>query len=228
MTPAERVDRLPLSRARVVGAALRYVDHHGLEALSMRKLGAELGVEAMSLYNHVASKDDLLDGVVDSVLAMIEIPDLSPQRDWRMQLRELADSVRAVGLAHPEAFSLILRRPKATADSFEPMLALYQILKQAGLDDQGAAIDAFYACAAYVLGYTVMETGILSGPAAGGIDIEDVPPQNQRLRQYLSLKSDHTTHGQFRLGFEVIIAGIERQVGGLSRTNTPERAFGSK
>src|SRR5919106_1808418 len=70
---AERRGRAPLSRERVLRTAIRLADQGGIEALSMRKLGQELGVEAMSLYNHVASKDDLLDGITDLVLSEIEL-----------------------------------------------------------------------------------------------------------------------------------------------------------
>ena len=77
-------DRIPLSRERIITAAVAIVDAQGLEALSMRKLGASLGVEAMSLYNHVTNKDDVLDGVLDHVLREVPLPD--PALAWDDQL----------------------------------------------------------------------------------------------------------------------------------------------
>ena len=73
--------RIPLSRERVLRAAIALADEGGLESLSMRKLGQQLGVEAMSLYHHVANKDDLLDGIVDAVTSEIEVP--SDETDWK-------------------------------------------------------------------------------------------------------------------------------------------------
>src|SRR6476469_1505374 len=92
-------DRIPLSRERIIAAAVAIVDEHGLESLSMRKLGAALGVEAMSLYNHVDNKDDVLDGVLDHVLKEVPLPELDLA--WEEQLRVLARGFRAAGLAHP-------------------------------------------------------------------------------------------------------------------------------
>ena len=79
--------RRPLSRERVLRAALEFVDERGLEELSMRKLAQELGVEAMSLYNHVANKDEILAGIVDLVATEIEMPDGD---DWKAAIRESA------------------------------------------------------------------------------------------------------------------------------------------
>ena len=86
--------REPLSRERVLGAAVLLADEDGLESLSMRKLGQRLGVEAMSLYNHVANKDDLLDGMVDLVVSEIDLP--SGAVDWKEAMRRRAVSAQAV------------------------------------------------------------------------------------------------------------------------------------
>src|SRR6266581_7030969 len=92
--------RTPLSRQRVHRAALEFVDANGLAALSMHKLGAELGVQGMSLYSHVASKDALLDGIVEAMTWEAEMP-LADGTDWRDALRHLAREIRAVILRHP-------------------------------------------------------------------------------------------------------------------------------
>ena len=97
-----------LSRERVLEAAVSLADANGIEALSMRRLGEQLGVEAMSLYKHVANKDDLLDAMVDSVFAEIDLASGEP--DWRAAVRRRAVSVRAVLARHPWAVPLMQSR----------------------------------------------------------------------------------------------------------------------
>src|SRR2546421_7781002 len=96
--------RLPLSRGRILQAALELADEGGIEALTMRKLGQLLGFEAMSLYNHVANKDDLLRGIVDLVLDETEPP--APEGDWSTAIRSSALSVHAALTRHPWACPL--------------------------------------------------------------------------------------------------------------------------
>src|SRR6266702_7597139 len=98
--------RLPLTRDRILHAALELADGGGIESLTMRKLGEALGFEAMSLYNHVANKDDLLDGMLDVVLAESEPP--SPVGDWDAAIRESAISVHAALRRHPWSCSLLM------------------------------------------------------------------------------------------------------------------------
>src|SRR4051795_9894904 len=97
--------RKPLSRERIVAAALEVVDEQGIEALSMRKLGQQLGFEAMSLYNHVANKDDLLDGMVDLVLAEMDVP----QADEGLAgIRKAAISAHEALRRHPWAAGVLM------------------------------------------------------------------------------------------------------------------------
>src|SRR5438093_245753 len=100
--------RTPLSRERVLRAAIALADEGGIEALSMRKLARELGVEAMSLYNHVANKDEILDGIMDVVANEAELP--SGEADWKTAIRQSAISTRDVFLRHPWACSLSMSR----------------------------------------------------------------------------------------------------------------------
>src|SRR5512146_2421225 len=96
--------RTPLSRERVLRAAVKLADKGGLASLSMRKLGNALGVEAMSLYKHVADKDDILDGLVNAVFTEIGLPPVDAE--WRRAMRERALSARQVLLRHPWAIGL--------------------------------------------------------------------------------------------------------------------------
>src|SRR5438046_10709199 len=106
MTP--RTARTPLSREKVLHAAVAFADANGLDALSMRKLGEAVGVEAMSLYTHVANKDDLLDGMIDIVFAEIDLP--SGEDDWRTAMRQRALSVRRALSRHRWAIGLMESR----------------------------------------------------------------------------------------------------------------------
>ena len=99
VTAKNREPRQPLSKDRILNAAVLLADRKGVEALSMRALGRELGVKAMSLYKHVANKDDVLDGIVDIVVSQIDLP---PQgTEWRKAMGDRARSARKVFLQHP-------------------------------------------------------------------------------------------------------------------------------
>ena len=108
MTPVDQPRRPGLSRAWITEVALALADAGGVERLSMRALAKELGVEAMSLYNHIRNKDDLLDAVVDTVVGRIDLPRTGG--NWQDELRRRAHSMRTVFLAHPWAPTLIVGR----------------------------------------------------------------------------------------------------------------------
>ncbi|MDH4145025.1 MAG: TetR/AcrR family transcriptional regulator C-terminal domain-containing protein [Acidimicrobiia bacterium] len=196
--------RSPLSRERVLAAALGYIDLHGAEALSMRKLGAELGVEAMSLYNHVANKDDLLGGVASLLLELVEVPD-PPLPDWRAQARLIADNVRAVGLAHPHAFPLLASRQLSSLDSWAPILAAFDLCRSAGLDDRAAA-QAVSALSSYIVGAVLLEIGRAD---LQPVSVEQVPADRQLLRDYLEGRSGASPELEYRVGIDLLLAGID-------------------
>ena len=107
--------RQSLDRERIVVAAIAYIDEHGLDQLTMRRLGGVLGVEAMALYRYVAGRDDLLDGVADSFLADLVANDAARPAGWRTYLHQLAHAVRTRAVAHPEVFTLVCNRRPAAA-----------------------------------------------------------------------------------------------------------------
>src|SRR5690349_14387767 len=107
-TTRRKAGRAPLTRDRVLRAALRMADEDGIDALSMRNLAQALKVEAMSLYNHVANKEDLLDGLVELVASEIEVPSIGG--DWRASMRRRAISAHAVLMRHPWASMLLVSR----------------------------------------------------------------------------------------------------------------------
>ena len=101
-------DRAPLSRDRVLRGAMAVADAGGIGSLTIRSLAAELGVKPMSVYHHVANKDEIIDGIVDLVFSEIELP--SPDGDWRAEMRRRAISARAVLRVHPWAIPLLQSR----------------------------------------------------------------------------------------------------------------------
>ena len=128
--------RAPLTRERVLATALRLVDDEGLDALTRRRLGQELGRDAMALYRHAPDRAALLDGIVELVLNELDIPDGGP--DWQAQLSRTAHDFRRIGLAHPHVVSLIVTRPLSTPlglrplGTLRPLERLLKVLTDAG------------------------------------------------------------------------------------------------
>lgn len=149
--------RQPLSRTRILDAAVLLADRQGVEALSMRALGRELGVRAMSLYKHVANKDDILDGIVDIVLNQIELP--PPGTDWRKAMGVRARSARQVFLKHPWIAALFesrLTRSQQTPVRLRYLNSLLGLLRQSGFSVSNA-YRALLLIDSYLYGFTLQE-----------------------------------------------------------------------
>lgn len=147
--------RAPLSVERITAAALTLVDRHGLEALSMRKLGAELGYEAMALYKHVPDKDALIDLVVASVFADMTLPD--PTATWADRLRHSAAELRRVGLAHPHLLTRMVTDPPTALPVQERIDAILGALREACADD-AEAVRWFWMFVSYTSGALLSES----------------------------------------------------------------------
>jgi TetR/AcrR family transcriptional regulator, tetracycline repressor protein len=145
---ATSAPRAPLSRERVVGAALALVDRDGLEALSMRRLAAQLGVEAMSLYHHVRDKADVLDGLVAAVLDEMRLPGSGP---WDDRVMEVARELRRVVRAHPNVHTLVVERAFRSPSVLAPVAVLLDALGESGLDQEQLA-GAFWTLLSFVSG----------------------------------------------------------------------------
>jgi len=204
---APSATKRPLDRGRIVRAALEFIDESGLPGLSMRRLGARLGVEAMALYRHVPSREDLLDAVVAAMIdEMQDDPDVldTPRDGWQDFLQRLAHGVRRVALKHPKAFPLVTSRP-AEAPWLRPPLrdlrtveAFLEGLLAEGFSDEGAVI-AYRAYTRFLLGHLLLEVSAL-GADVGPIDVLDEGgdlgkaladhPQVARMREPLS--EDHS------------------------------------
>ncbi len=196
----------PLSKERIVSAAIAFIDEHGLPGLTMRRLGNDLGVEAMALYRYVPSKEDLLDAVVDDLVAGMRRDDdvLDAPRDgWQDFLVRLAHGVRRVALQHPKAFPLVASRPTEAPWLRPPLRSLEWVevflsgLIAEGFTDE-AAVAAYRAYTSVLLGHLLLEVST-HGADVGPLDVlEDVSADSgslgahatvQRLRGALS--EDH-------------------------------------
>lgn len=181
-----------LSRELVARTTLELIDEEGVGAASMRAIASRLGVEAMSLYKHVQHRDDLLDAVIDLVVAELdEDPEVRrrPEDGWRDYLSRLAHGVRRFAVAHPHAFPLVATRP-AEAPWINPPLrslawieSMLQALRGSGFDDD-QVLFAYRSFNSFLLGYLLMESGArtLRDPqegdgalAPGQTDPEPVP-----------------------------------------------------
>lgn len=198
--------RVPLTRDRVVTAAVEYIEENGLPSLTMRRLGERLGVEAMSLYRYVPSREDLLDAVVEHILTRMQhdhdVID-EPQAGWQDFLQRLAHGVRRVALAHPKAFPLVASRPLEAPWLRPPLRSLEWVekfldgLRTEGFSDPDA-VGAYRAFTSFLLGHLLLEVAT-HGAEVGPLDAledEDRPsrledfPTIARLRQPLS--EDHS------------------------------------
>ena len=148
--------RTPLNRERVLRAAVGLADESGIESLSMRRLGQELGVEAMSLYNHVANKDEILDGIVDLVAGEAELP--TDATDWKTAMRQSAISMRDAFLRHPWACTLALSPDRFSLASVQRTDWMLQQLREGGFPPE-VTYHAYHALDAHILGFTLWQLG---------------------------------------------------------------------
>ncbi|MET0999738.1 MAG: TetR/AcrR family transcriptional regulator C-terminal domain-containing protein [Marmoricola sp.] len=172
--------RAPLDRTRIVAAAIDFIDEHGLPGLTMRRLGDRLGVEAMSLYRYVPGKEDLLDAVVESLVAGMEHDEevlQSPRDGWQDFLQRLAHGIRRVALAHPKAFPLIASRPPEAPWLRPPLRSLAWVeafldgLTEEGFTDD-AAVGGYRAFTSFLLGHLLLEVAS-HGADVGPLDVLD-------------------------------------------------------
>ena len=160
--------REPLSRDRVVVAAMALADEKGVAGVTMRTIAGRLGVEAMSLYNHVAGRDGILDGMVDAVFSEIELP--TPTTAWKQAMRDRAGSARAVLRRHPWAVGLLDSRSQPGPATLRHHDAVLGALRGGGFSVVMAA-HAFSVIDSYLYGYVLQE---LSLPFSGPAEIDEI------------------------------------------------------
>ena len=188
--------RIPLSRERIVTAAVTFIDEFGLSGLSMRRLGKTLDVEAMSLYRYVPGREELLDAVVDAIIEETYAdPEILviPRDGWQDFLQRLALGVRRVALAHPRAFPLVASRPPEAPWLRPPLRNLRWVesflegLISEGFSEQ-AAVAAYRAFTSFLLGHLLLEV-TTHGADVGPLDVlDDGERENPGLVGYPTLR----------------------------------------
>ncbi len=197
-----------LTRQRVLEAAVDVVDREGFDALSMRRLAAELDVQAMSLYNHVAGRDALLDGIIEVVLAGVAA---EPGADWKDSLRALASGFREVSRRHPRVVRVFANRTLASpawARSVEDTLAA---LRSGGFGAE-EAVNAYRVFWAYLSGYVFAELRLEEAP---GLDeyLSQLPPGEFPAMHALGPQLAETDRErEYELGVELLLDAFESRL----------------
>ena len=207
--------RIPLTRRRVLEAAVALADRHGIEAVSMRRLGQELGIEAMSIYTHVRSKEDLLGGMVEVVIG--QIPSQRARGDWKRSLRRTIMAARAVLLRHPWAPRLIedLTEPgPAVMRHFDTVIGL---LREGGFSLE-MTHHALHLLGSRVLGFTqeLFDDSPDLDPEAAAALAEQIGATLPYVAE-MALAATHEgglggcdTDVEFEFSLDVILDGLER------------------
>lgn len=210
-------ERPPVNRERVLDAAVALADEGGLEALSMRRIGNALEVEGMALYRHVANKEEILDGIVERVLAEIPLP--SPDGDWKDEMRKRAIAARLVFLKHPWAIGLLEARH---ANSSPTRLAYFEAvlgcLRTAGFSPD-LSMRAFSLIDSFLYGFILQELSLPFDDSASLAEVgEDL--LNQMADHYPHL-TEATVQAmqdgwdyseQFQFGLDLILDALERNL----------------
>jgi AcrR family transcriptional regulator len=215
-TDPSAAPRIPLTRHRVLEAAVDLADDSGIESLTMRKLGQALGVEAMSLYYHVASKDALLDGMVDLVFAEIELP--TAGTGWKSAMRQRAMSARAALRRHPWAIALMESRRAPGSANLRHHDAVIGCLREAGFSVALTA-HAYSLLDAYIYGFALQEASLPfttpeeTAEVAQSIMAEfpaDAYPHLAELAVEHVLQPGYDYGDEFEFGLDLILDGLER------------------
>jgi AcrR family transcriptional regulator len=221
------VTRERLTRERIVEAALEIMDTEGLEAVTMRHVAHTLGVEAMSLYNHVADKEAILDGICELVMSRFAFPE--PSDDWETRARGAARAWRDLFRAHPSLIRLFAerRKPIQSPDALRPMEFALDVIQSIGLGEQ-EAVQAFRAFGAYLQGSIMTEVNPLVGDAAAEhqqahdrLAAELPADEFPRLVEALPHLAACDPEQVFEYGLDLMIAGLKAQVAASERSRSP-------
>ena len=220
---AEAEARTPLSRDRVLRAAVQLADQGGLDGLSMRGLAQQLGVEAMSLYHHVKNKQDLLGGMLDFVYSEIELP--PSQRDWRSAMRSTAISFYHVLLTHPWACTLLGSVIEPSPLRLRYMNAFLGRLRSAGFSAD-MTHQAYHALDSHIVGFTLWVLPYLAIAKAEpgyaesfmrGLPPDELPYLIEHIQVHMAPPRPGDVDG-FEFGLDLILDGLERMRGSVPRS----------
>jgi len=212
--PGKAQERTRLSRDRVLSAAVAVADAGGLGSLTIRSLAQELGVKPMSVYYHVANKDEILDGIVDFVFSQIELP--STTGDWRAEIQRRAVSARGVLRRHSWAIALMESRTTPGPATLRHHDAVIATLRAAGFS-RAMTAHAYALLDAYVYGFAVQEASLpFEGPETVGSVAEpimehfaagDYPHLVEMATEYY-LKPGYDFGDEFSFGLNLILDGL--------------------
>lgn len=205
------VRQAKLSRARILDAAVELVDASGIEALSMRSLAAKLGVEAMSLYNHVPSKEALLDGIVETVLDEVHAP--VDDRSWRETLEELALRHRAAALRHPRVMLLFSSRTVTSPAWRRAVEDTFAALERGGFSAT-AAVNAYRVFWGYVVGYVHSELRNADSPGLDAYLAALPPDEFPSTHAHATSLAEVDRNAEFERGVGLLLDGIATLRGG--------------
>lgn len=206
---ARRRSRPRLNRDLILDAAVALIEDEGPDALSMRRLGSTLGVEAMALYHHFTGRDELLGAIGDRLLGPLHALELG--EDWRDACRQFATAVRELAVAQPATFRLLGLRPLDTPASLRPVERLLGVLVAAGFGPS-EALGIYRAIASYARGYALAEaTGFTvdaatrpGGKRLAALPRGEFPILAGRTRELAELDAD----GAYELGLHAMLAGL--------------------
>lgn len=208
------VDRPTLTRERVILAAVAYADAHGVESMSMRKLGAELGVEAMSLYNHVDNKDDLYDGMIDNVFESIELSD--DDDAWQDQLRRIGTNAMDRFAEHAWVVTLLMTRGNYGPGALRFMDHVLGLLLEAGFSADDAH-HAWQMLASHTMGYAFQAANAEHGAFSRDDDevqrlLAMIGPEFPNVARLAPTIAACEFSEEYKYAFEIIIDGLEAQL----------------
>lgn len=202
----------------MIAAALELADEVGAGSLTMRKLAEKLGVEAMSLYYHVANKNEILDAILDAIFNEIELP--NPEDNWKPAMRKRAISAREVLLRHKWAVSLMDSRPNPGMATMTHHNAVLGTLRTNGFSLELAA-HAFSAIDAYIYGFVMQEEALpfeteeeakaVAEGMMAQFPINDFPYLGEMIVDY-ALKAGYSYNDEFEFGLDLILDGLERSI----------------
>ena len=208
--------RAALTRERILTAAISIADRDGIESLRMRKLGQKVGVEAMSLYNHVRNKDDVLNGMVDFVFSEIDLPPSGA--DWSTAMRQRAISARQALLRHPWAVGLMESRVQPGPATLRHHDSVLRKLREAGFSVELAA-HAYSLLDSYIYGFTLNELSLPFDTSEGAAEVAGNIFREFLQGEYPYLAEMATEHAmqpgysygdEFEFGLELILEGLKR------------------
>jgi AcrR family transcriptional regulator len=201
--------RETLTRDRIIDAAVVYADAHGIESLSMRKLGAELDVEAMSLYNHVDNKNDIYDGMIDYVFASIPLPE--QDGDWHDEIRRIGMAGMDAFTTHPWTVSLLMMRGNFGPASLRFTDRVIATLNSAGFSDEDAH-HAWQMLSSHTMGYAFQQAtnpGVAHHQGSEVSDqLESVAAEFPNVARLAPLLAQCEYGTEFAFGLDIIVDGL--------------------